>query len=135
MRHYSTNLLTNMKVYWVQAFSIWSLFILIQFELDRIVRSRLNITVTQFWLRSLCQLPGLIVKKIICELTCLGVIYFTQKSDMTISCSQIRCYKPKRSLVNPANTCMLEQVVWVKRALFHHTTWQLLGTQAQHTYP
>jgi hypothetical protein len=39
-------LLVNMIVYWVQAFSIRSLFILIQFELDRIVHYRLNITVT-----------------------------------------------------------------------------------------
>jgi hypothetical protein len=51
MRHYLTNLLTNIYtkkeiVYWVQTFGIWSVFILIQFKLDQIVHDRPNITVT-----------------------------------------------------------------------------------------
>ncbi len=51
MRHYFINLKTNIYckkliVYLAQTFGIWSLFVLIQFELDQIVHNRPNNTVT-----------------------------------------------------------------------------------------
>jgi hypothetical protein len=51
MRQYLTNLLTNICskkgiVYQVRTFSIQSLFVLIQFELDQIFNDKLNIAVT-----------------------------------------------------------------------------------------
>jgi len=51
MRHYLTILYMNIYgkkqiVYWAQTFSIWLLFVSIQFELDQIVCDRPNITVT-----------------------------------------------------------------------------------------
>jgi hypothetical protein len=53
MRHYWTNLLMNIYgkkqiVYWVQTFSIQSLFVSIQFEIIRIVHDRPHITVIKF---------------------------------------------------------------------------------------
>jgi len=49
-------------VYWAQKFGIWSLFVSIQFKIDRIVHDKLNITVT-YLVVQLCSKPKMPIKR------------------------------------------------------------------------